>query len=226
MTAVRAAGGIDNNGGLVSQSGPISYANPVGNPYDDLTAPATSSCDAQNYKLKNTETLSPGRYCGGLTISAQAVATLLPGTHVIDGGDLTFGAGAVVSGQEVAFVLDGLTSNGSTGRLVMNGTANLTLTSPTTGSLAGILLFQNVPAGASTNGSSMHKVNGSAGSSIEGVIYTPDRPVQFSGNATAAGGCVQVVASTVEFIGNFSITSPCDDPRFQEIGAVRARLAE
>jgi Flp pilus assembly protein TadG len=228
VSGVRASGGISNSGGLVSETAPHANANPVKDPYADLSAPTVSSCTFNNKKVTTkppTTTLSPGTYCNGLDIGSHANVTLKPGTYVIADKDFSVGAGATITGAGVTIILT--TRNGTDySEIKFNGSATIDLSAPTTGPYAGILIFQDPNAPVSTSSSYTHKLNGDAGSKLVGVIHIPNQPVEMSGNATVPNGCLRVIAQTVTFTGNFTLPTQCTDPAYKKIAGVRVSLVE
>jgi hypothetical protein len=54
-----------------------------------------------------------------------------------------------------------------------------------------------------------HQFNGTANSLITGAIYTPASNVAFNGDFSGVDGCMQLVASTVQLLGNMAINSDC-----------------
>ena len=227
VSAVRASGGVSNSGGLVSETAPRTNANPVKDPYADLTAPTISKCDNNNTKITTKPpktTLKPGTYCNGLDIGSHADVTLKPGNYVIADKDFSVGAGAKLTGSDVTIILT--TKNGTYSEIKFNGSATIDLSAPTTGPYAGVLIFQDPNAPVSTSSSYTHKINGDAGSKLVGVIHIPNQPVEMSGNATVPNGCMRVIAQTVTFTGNFTLPTQCTDPAYKKIGGVRVSLVE
>src|SRR3546814_7610700 len=97
-----------------------------------------AACSYTNVWVQAGETqvtppLQPGRYCGGLRISGTA--DFAPGVYIIADGDFAIGSQAVITGEEVTFVLTGATPS-SIGNVTINGGAEITLTPTTTGEMA------------------------------------------------------------------------------------------
>lgn len=183
---------------------PVSGASAVDDPYADLPDPTYGSCNKNNYKAKNTETLNPGVYCNGLTINANADITLNPGTYYVTGGDLRINGGAEVFGDGVTIILTGSGSN--VGSLTVNGSAELDLTAPSSGTYEGILFYQDRDAPSGTT----NKLNGGSNNILKGTVYFPNQHVEFSGGSTGVSNCMRLVADTVKFGGNTSVSHDCD----------------
>lgn len=176
---------------------------PVGDPYGEVAAPeASSTC-------KNTSgsTLSPGTYCGGMTLSGTK--TLDPGVYVVSGGDLKINANANITGSGVMFYLTG------GARVSMNGNATVNLSAATSGTYSGLLFFGD----RSDTGSSKNTFNGTASSKLTGAIYFASQAIQFLGNFSGTDGCTQVVGLTVEWSGNANVSKDCTAHGMKAIAA-------
>jgi hypothetical protein len=193
--------------------------------------PSTSglSCitTAQVNVILNSPTLphelSPGFYCAGLSIGSNKTATLKPGVYIVAGGNFDINANATVKGDGVTIILTN-TNGGPYAQVTMNGTATIQLTAPTSGPWQNVLFYQDRMAPMSIN--SPNKINGNSSSKFKGVMYFPSTSLQLDGNATVVDSCLQVVAQTVTFIGNFTLPTACADPTFKKISGVQVSLVE
>ena len=150
-----------------------------------------------------TVTLSPGRYCNGLSLKGDV--TLSPGVYIIDRGTLSINSQATVVGEGVTFVLTGNTSS-NIADVSINGGADVQLRAPTTAedaTWAGILMYQD-PAGAAT-----HSINGGSDLEFEGVIYMPTGDISFSGGATQSANCLLLISERVRFTGDSGLGNNC-----------------
>ena len=86
----------------------------------------------------------------------------------------------------------------------MNGGAQLNLTAPSTGTYAGVLVYQhrNAPL---TN----QHINGNSSSRIDGAFYMPSTEITFNGNAGMQVQCLRLVGRRVNFSGNANLTNTC-----------------
>jgi Flp pilus assembly protein TadG len=197
-----ATGNVSATSGLVMGkcTSTIEHADTIDDPYAAVPEPSVSgTCEAVNVFAgppSSTYTISPGRYCGGLTMKRTVIMN--PGVYVVDGGDLSIVSTATVSGTGVMFFLTG----GAT--LNIAGTANVQLSAPTSGTYAGILFFVDRDDLYAT-----HIINGDSTSFFEGAIYAPSAHVEFAGSGTASGGCTQIVAATILFTGDTNIGTDC-----------------
>lgn len=205
------SGGVSLTSGAVMTSctSAITQAPRAADPYADLAAPMAASCPGGG-KSSSGSTLQPGTYCGGLDL--KTAKTLNPGVYVID-GDLSFGANAVVSGEGVTFYLKG------SGRLTMNGGARVDISAPTDTDdpYAGVLFY-----GDRTSAGGSNKINGDASSTLTGAFYFPSQGVEYVGNFTGDGGCVQVVAKTVKWSGSSVVSADCSSKGFKSVSALTA----
>jgi hypothetical protein len=133
-----------------------------------------------------TQTLQPGTY-SSITIGNNSTVTLNPGIYYIDGsGGVSFNGTATVQGTGVMFYF----TNGATINAIGGGNqvSNIQLSAPTTGSYAGILMYQD-PADTNT-GSGTTKgptLGGDDNSFFKGALYFPEDQLTFFGNTTGAG---------------------------------------
>lgn len=170
---------------------PILNAPPVGDPYASIPQPTASGSCLNG----NGSTLSPGRYCGGLRLSGTV--TLQPGVYYVSGGDFRVNANADITGNGVTIFLDGSSS------VNINGNATLRLSAPTSGDTAGILFFGDRSGGGSST------FNGTAASTMTGAVYMPRQAISYLGNYSGSGGCVRIVARTVEWSGSTQLSADC-----------------
>lgn len=164
---------------------------PVADPYKSLIMPTVSgSCQNQG----NGATLNPGNYCG---LTFKKNVNLNPGVYIVNGGNLTINAGAVVSGTGVTFYL----VNGA--GVSVNGNSDLQLSAPTSGGYSGFLLISD------RSNTSWITINGNNTSTITGAIYAPDASVSYIGNFSGQSGCTQIVAQTVTWSGSTTFNDDC-----------------
>ena len=207
MPCVSAVGKVDATSGLdlYECAAAIEHASPVTDPFAGVLAPSLAApCEPKNKfggGSSKSYTISPGRYCGGLTL--QREATLDPGVYIVDGGDLQINSKAEVSGSDVTFYL----VNG--GVVKINGTAELDLSAPTSGTYSDLLVFvdRNEPY-------SKHFINGDSDSELDGGLYAPSAHMQLTGSNTADGGCIRIVALTIEVTGAADFGADCTGAGF------------
>lgn len=218
---------VETVGGYqVSGSGQLNVGNTLTNaaatddPFRALPNPTVGSCNHSNYKQNGAATLSPGVYCNGLDLGAQARVTLSPGVYVVKGGSVKINGGAQISGSGVTIFLTG--SSGNYAQMDINGGAQVDLTAPNSGTYAGVLFFQdrNAPVGGD------NKFNGGSSMSLNGALYFPGQQVDFQGNTNNAGGCTRIVADTITFTGDATLGNACASLGLTAAGATPPRLVE
>lgn len=190
---------------LTDCKAPITQAPPAADPFANLPVPT----DPGNCRNDNGNTLQPGNYCSGMGLNGTV--NLKPGTYIVSGGDFKVNANANVSGTGVTIYLTG------DSRVSINGNATLDLSAPTTGTYSGILFFGDRSNAAAVN----NTFNGTAGSHLTGALYFASQPVNYIGNFSGTGGCTQIVADTVLWNGNTSISQDCTAYGMKGIPAIQ-----
>jgi hypothetical protein len=140
------------------------------------TKPAQSSTCCN--PVGGTTTLKPGYYSSGLNFNGSGyTVTLSPGLYYFGGSMIVGGVNLTGSNVTIYF------ANGS---LTMNSAATMTLSAPTTGTTAGMLIWQ------ATTDSSLMILDSSSSSSWKGAIYLPDAQLTLnSGSGVVAYGMVE-----------------------------------
>ena len=125
----------------------------IQDPLRDRPAPPVGGCSILSQVLRladivtgpskganvvaTTATLEPGTYCGGLKITKNAVVTLKPGIYVMKDGPLVVDKKATLNGTDVAFYF-----TGNAGGLLFDKKTTISLSAPTTGVMAGLLMSE------------------------------------------------------------------------------------
>lgn len=175
---------------------PFFRASPVNDPYKNkLVWPATGSCTATNLQVKKqTLTLQPGTYCGGLSVATHGDVTLAPGTYVLT-GPLTVTSGAKLNApRDVTIVLKGETSY-----VQFQAGSSVTLRAPKTGAWEDIALAQAPQATEKVS-----TLIGGAELNMDGVMYLPTQKVVVTGGAASEVlvGSRILIANRLETSGN------------------------
>ncbi|MGA2649953.1 MAG: DUF2341 domain-containing protein [Terracidiphilus sp.] len=195
-----------------------------GDPLSSLSPPASGTIVGRsptyydmNSKPANS-TLSPGIYCGGLTIgnTSGATFTFSPGVYIMAGGGLTFESEAIVSGTGVTFYNTsstgwGCSSSYSYKPVTISGQVNANLSAPTSGDFDGVLFFGN-RTGCSTAGSCVDQINGESTAILNGALYFKSDEIEITGSN--ASGYTMLVADKIYINGNSNFGengSPFDD---------------
>jgi hypothetical protein len=174
---------------------------PVTDPLYYVPAPTwlLGSCDQINYSVSSgSVSIKPGVYCGGITISGSANVTALPGTYVLMGGGLNV-SGGKFSGTGVTFY--------NTGNMIYSyapiqtqNNPTISLAAPTSGSLSGILFFQD----RSISSNLPNVIMGS----LTGALYFLHSPLNFSNGSSVKDAYTIVVADTISFnLSDWSVSN-------------------
>lgn len=209
-------------------------------PYANLTIPSPGTClpppsgsQCTNKSLwcltggGNNYTLNPGTYCGGISMSANAV-TLNSGVYVLaatsSSAGLTVTNGTSVTGNGVTLVFtseDGTypepAKKGGLDMMDLAGGTSVTLTPPTTGSTAGIAILgdRSMPLGtsgasASSPAGTQFVIENGAALNVNGVVYLPNGALSLVGDgAGTANPCVQIIANVIDMSNSGTFTSNC-----------------
>ncbi len=178
---------IIKNGGV---NPPVETScNAVADPFVSSLPAVSVGAYTYNNQVYNpgSVTLNPGTYCGWTNFNGSGTLTLNPGLYIIKDGGMTFNSGWTVRGQGVTFYL--VNQNAT---ITFNGNVNASLSAPTTGTYANILMFE--PHGlANTN----LPINGTSGSSFQGLMYLPSRDVIINSVSNVTSEKVTMVFSSL-----------------------------
>jgi Flp pilus assembly protein TadG len=182
-----------NNGGAFSST-PVTGVAAVADPLSYLTAPTPGSCTSQTVGSGST-TLSPGTFCNGFNLNSGTTVALNPGTYIIEGG-VNVGSSATLTGTGVTLYFTG------SGQLQMNSGSTAQLVAPTTGALAGILLWE------ASSDSNAIILNGNSTAKLQGAVYAPSAQLTINSAANTATYTVLDVKSLILNSGaNFTMNS-------------------
>lgn len=158
------------------------------------TRPSSNSSTCCN-PVGGAITLQPGYYPGGLNFnSGTYTVTLQPGVYYMDGG-VNVAGGVTINGSNVTIYM-------ASGQLNMNGASTVSLTAPTTGSTAGLVIWQ-----AASNNSEMN-LDSATNSIWKGGIYLPSAQLTLNGGSyVTAYGMVDVQSAMVNSALSLSCSS-------------------
>ena len=164
-------------GGFNSGADPYEYPPP-----DEMLPKITCSGNAK----KNGNSMSPGNWSG--TFPPSGVKTLNPGIYCIK-GDFKLNSKDNLTGSGVTIYMQ-------SGGITWNGGANVNLSAPTSGDLAGMLIF------APMSNTSTMNFNGNATSLLTGTVLMPAAPIIYNGTGNLNPSYVQIIGYTVELTGS------------------------
>ena len=146
-SAIDVAGGVQRSGNASFQPTATTGISPVPDRLAGLTGPSTTGLT--NYGSKslggNSRTINPGIY-SQISVSGNARLTLNTGIYIIEGGGFTVTGNASVSGSGVMIYNAGSnypSTGGTFGGITLSGDGRFSLSAPTSGTYAGILIFQS-----------------------------------------------------------------------------------
>ena len=187
--------------------------------------PTTPNFGSKSVSGNSTATLQPGVYSqislsgnanvtmaagtyviqgGGFSASGNAVVTIGTGTSIIvEGGGFSASGNAGLSGTNVIIFnvgtsYNGTSDGGSYGALTLSGNGSISLTPPSSGPYARILIFQ-----PSENAKAL-TFSGNSMQGVSGMIYAPSAQIAESGNAQigSASHPISMVVDTLSISGN------------------------
>ncbi len=156
---------------------PVTDCPTIPDPLASRAPPPVGSCDYYDTDLKGSITLNPGVYCGGIKAGGNSKVTLNPGIYVIKDGEFTFTGNATLEGENV-----GIYITGSTAKVAFDNSTTISLTAPKSGSMAGILFFEdrNSPDGRE------FEISSKDARQLLGTIYFPKGFLSVKGNSKFA----------------------------------------
>ena len=186
--------GSNPNKATVTNSNQPSTADPLAS----ISAPSSSGLTVQSSSAidlsgTTSRTLNPGVYKGGINMSGSSSITLNPGIYYINGGGIDMSGATDITGNGV-FIY-----NTGGGTLNLSGTSNISLSPMTSGTYAGITMFQDR---ANTSSVSM---SGGSNVSNTGTFYFPSATLNLSGSSGVATFGSQFIVNKVAFSGTSGI---------------------
>ncbi|WP_092122301.1 TadE/TadG family type IV pilus assembly protein [Bradyrhizobium erythrophlei] len=218
---VGVVGGVSGTSSITATNGIRTGIRAIADPYANVTPTMPTWCDYSNkFNVKGTTTLSPGSYCGDISVAAGATLTLNPGIYYFNGANLSVAGNATITGTGVTLVFTG--SSGNWGSATIGSNANVSLTAPTSGTTAGIAIYgdRRMPVGSSFN------LTGGGTQNLQGAVYLPKGALSFSGGNGTSTTCTQIIADTISIVGNSSVRVNCAAMGGNAIGTATAQLVE
>jgi hypothetical protein len=154
--------------------------------------PAGSS-SAITLSGSQTKTFNPGVDTGGISLSGSASVTLNPGRYYINGGGLVASGLSSISGDGV-FIY-----NTGGGAINMSGTGGISLSPMTSGTYAGVTIFQD------RNSSVGATLSGGTNVTNTGIFDFPTAAVTLSGTSGVAVMGAQFIANALTFSGSSGV---------------------
>jgi hypothetical protein len=173
-------GGVQKSGSPSFSPAPTTGAPVVADPLALL--PLASTTGLTNYGSENVSgassaTIKPGIY-SAINVSGSGSLTMSSGTYIIEGGGFSVSGAGSVTGSGVTIINAGSDypgTGGTYGGITLSGSGSYKLTPPTTGTYAGIVIFQT------RDNTKAMTVSGAA-SGMTGTIYAPAASLTISGS--------------------------------------------
>jgi hypothetical protein len=200
-STICAAGGVDQDG-IISPA-PFTDCPQFNDPLAGRSAPPVESCSHQKLAIKNeTRSISPGVYCGGLTIDGHSVVTAEPGIYVFKGGTLAVGGTSTFKGVDVSFYFD------ADAALKVGKNTQIDLAATRTGALAGLLFF----GARNPSPKIKHEILSKNAQKLLGTIYFPESLLSIGtdygpGAAVGGGAAYTAIVARQILIKNKSVVS-------------------
>jgi hypothetical protein len=192
--AVLVVGGVSKSGNAhVSKTG---TPGSTGDPLSGLIAPTYSGTPVSVVLGGNSSaTISQGAY-SQITLSGNAKLTLGPGVYAIEDGGFSVSGTATVSGAGV-MIYNTKSSGGTYGAINLSGNGAVSLTPLSSGSDAGILIFQD------RHNTQTLTFSGNGLQGTTGTIYAQAAQLVESGNAQigSTSNPVSIVVDTMNLSG-------------------------
>ena len=205
-------GGVQKSGNASFSPAPVTGAASLPDPLAGLPVPVASnlgitSKGSLSLSGSSSQTIVPGVY-SQISASGNAKLTLDPGIYVITGGGFTVsgnasvavsgptssltGTGVMIYNAGTGYNLASGADGGTFGAVTLSGNGTYSLSPPTTGTYAGVVIFQ------SRENSKALTISGNA-SGMTGTIYAPAASLAESGNASLNAA---LIVDTLSISGN------------------------
>ncbi len=193
-TSFQVAGGYQVTGNVSLPSNIQTGASAVADPLASLPEPGTGGVPTQTVQPGQT-VLYPGYYQQGITLAGSKNYVLQPGLYIVGGSGFAFiGSGSVQGYNVTLFLTD------SAGPLMLTGSGAVDFTPPTSGTYAGITVFQG------RGNSNASQITGTAGLDLQGTIYMPTGQITMTGSGPCY--CNALIVWRVVVLGSATVNIP------------------
>ena len=173
---------------------------PTPDPLAHLPVPSTSGMTVQSTSqltlTGGSQTIWPGVYTGGISLTGNGSITMMPGIYYLNGGGLSATGGGSISGSGVMIYNAPSSSSDS---ISLTGNGNINLTPPTSGIYAGISIYQARTATAPLS------LTGNGAINITGGIYAAAAAATLTGNGGTNVEGSFFIADSARLTGNGQI---------------------
>jgi Flp pilus assembly protein TadG len=184
------------NTGVSHITDPLAGLTGPSGPYTCTTANTNVVVDAAS--ATTVVPLSPGTYCGGITVK-KGIAQLGSGTYILDGGGLvTWNSNSTIDASAGVFIYNTFDSTHTFGGVSIVANSNANMKAMTTGPYAGILYFEDRNA-PTTN---VDTFSGGSNATYTGTFYAIHSEIDMSGNPSLTSAAYTlIVADKFSLIG-------------------------
>ncbi len=196
-TVIDIHGGVQKSGNASFSPAPVTGAAVAADPYAPVAEPSTTGLTnygSVSLSGNSSATIRQGIY-SQISVSGNAKLTMSGGIYIIEGGGFSISGNASITGSGVTIFNAGSkypSTGGTYGSITLSGNGSYTLTPPTTGTYAGIVIFQ------SRDNTKALTISGNA-AGMTGVIYAPAAALSESGNAQLSAS---IDVDTLSISGN------------------------
>ncbi|MGO9917427.1 MAG: Ig-like domain repeat protein, partial [Isosphaeraceae bacterium] len=196
-SVIDVTGKVSKSGNASFSPAPVTGAAVVADPLASLAEPSTSGLTnygSESLSGNSSATINPGIY-SAITVSGNAKLTMNCGIYIIEGGGFSISGNASVTGSGVMIFNAGTkypTTGGTYGSITLSGNGSYNLSPLTSGTYAGIVIFQ------SRDNTKALTISGNA-SGMTGLVYAPAAQIAESGNAQLNAA---IIADTMTLSGN------------------------
>ncbi len=178
------------NGGTISklETACSVAADPYFNTIAEPAIPPT--CVTSGAKDGTSHSLNPGAHCW-VNFNGNPTITFKPGLHIIR-GSMNINSGSKVIADGVTFYFPDTDS-----KIQANGSLKLTATAPTSGTYAGVLMFEKTSNAGNNANKRQYVFNGSNGETLQGLIYLPNRDVTYNSTTNVNASKLTMVVNTM-----------------------------
>ena len=145
------------------------------------------------------EILTPGTYCGGLTLAGRDVR-MLPGEYIMQDGPFVVKDGATVQADGVLVAL-----SGKKAKLKVEDGGSIDITAPATGPRAGIAIMEDT---TTKEKDKMRSTIRDGAMSLTGTLYLPRHDLEIKGGASNVGAqapATSFIVDTISIMGSGTV---------------------
>jgi Flp pilus assembly protein TadG len=174
-------------------------------PLANVPEPTPGGCTSQSGTVTGSGTVSlqPATFCSGITIHGSGTVNFASGTYILQGGGLTVTGSPTITGSGVTFYNTG-NATYPYAPITITGSSGTTLSAPTSGSLEGILFFQDRAINACCGPTTSNSFDGSNGELYAGALYFPTTPLTYTGSTQLSAYSI-IVGWQITMVGTVSM---------------------